>query len=123
MAGVKLNNPGPLRTALNEAQRGRCYLCGDPLGPRKSRGGVRVRSFNFDHVFPRRRYDFYQRGNLLLAHPDCNVKKGDREPFPCEVIYLAAINLALGLKPAPRPLSEHDRRYRDEQRAAAWLRG
>jgi hypothetical protein len=79
---------------LANRQHHRCYLCGDrfkhaPPRGRQSEPKIRTR----DHVFPRR-----VRGggdaNILLAHDDCNQAKGDRWPYPCEVIYLAAVYAA-----------------------------
>lgn len=70
------------------AQRRRCPLCGgrmrDVLGPSPGEASR-------DHVHPRSRGGALAR-NTLLTHRGCNTHKGDRLPYPCELIYLAAIN-------------------------------
>lgn len=70
-------------------QGGQCYLCDEPM---RSRGPVQdPTDATRDHVTPRHR-----RGrnvdNLLAAHRGCNEDKGSRSPYPCELLYLAAIN-------------------------------
>lgn len=78
-------------------QNGRCYLCGQQLGRKRC---------TVDHVYPRAAYRFADgvgagQSNFLLAHEKCNVEKGNREPWPCEVLYLAAVNLLLGFPETP----------------------
>jgi hypothetical protein len=76
------------RPALIRRQRGRCYLCTTPLAnatiPKK------LRAMSRDHVFPKSR-GAGTAANYLLAHMGCNSRKSDRWPYPCEVIFLAAI--------------------------------
>lgn len=83
------------RPALLHRQRARCYLCATPLAnatiPKK------LRMMSRDHVFPKSRGAGAQ-ANYLLAHMGCNSRKSDRWPYPCEVIFLAAIYAG----PAPR---------------------
>lgn len=70
------------RTVLiAEAQRGRCYLCGRHMEEPTS-----------DHVVPRARGGRTHKNILMVCGPD-NVKKADRMPFACEVLFLRAINL------------------------------
>ena len=71
--------------ALMRLQRGYCYLCCQPF--------YASRPPTLEHVTPKARRG-QSRGNLLLAHSDCNSRKADRRPYPCELIYLAAINYA-----------------------------
>lgn len=84
-----------LRADLHHCQRGRCYLCNQPFGPRKSRKRI-----TFEHVHPKSRRPPKKRDafNRLLAHEDCNQAKGDRDPYPCELIYLAAANKAVTVR-------------------------
>lgn len=77
---------------VHRRQHGNCYLCIAPFvrstaaAPRPPK--LRTR----DHVFPRRAGGGGE-ANILWAHDDCNQAKGDRWPYPCEVIYLAAVYL------------------------------
>lgn len=66
-----------------KAQDGCCYLC-----------GWRFREDHWateDHVLPRSRGGA-NRANVALAHQGCNTWKGNRKPYPCEVLALASIN-------------------------------
>lgn len=81
------------REALAELQGGRCYLCGEPF--RETDPATE------DHVTPRARGGRND-GNLLAAHKSCNARKGDRKPYPCELVYLRAINFAKANGP-PQP--------------------
>ena len=77
------------------AQNGVCYLCGQPL-PRKWASP----KLTFEHIWPVSRIaggDTFE-GNVMLAHHKCNVGKANRLPHPCELIYLAAVNLRLGFR-------------------------
>lgn len=70
---------------LKLIQRGCCYICGSSMN-KPTR----------DHVRPRSRYPSAQPiglKNILLAHGACNTLKGDRDPHPCELIYLEAAHL------------------------------
>ena len=68
------------------AQSNRCPYCGNGLY-----------EYSRDHVVPKVRSGT-EGGNLVLAHPGCNNQKRDRLPHPCELVYLAAVNLRLGLQ-------------------------
>lgn len=50
-----------------------------------------------DHVIPRARGGHDGAGNTVAAHIPCNVQKGDRSPTGCELLWLSAVNLRLGL--------------------------
>lgn len=73
------------RRQLNELQERRCYLCIRRWGRRQAWWPTA------DHVVPRALGGGWS-GNVLLAHSECNHKKGDRAPHPCELLYLAAVN-------------------------------
>jgi 5-methylcytosine-specific restriction endonuclease McrA len=82
------------KTLMRLQDRG-CYLCGDfmvhPGHPALAQSPLaRTR----DHVVPRCRGGGNRR-NVLLAHDRCNGEKGERLPYPCELIYLAAVNARL----------------------------
>jgi 5-methylcytosine-specific restriction endonuclease McrA len=69
-----------LKLTWRRAQRGLCYLCGEPLdGPG-----------TWDHVTPRRLGGPDHPVNVLLAHRRCNEAKAHRAPYPCELLYLRA---------------------------------
>lgn len=84
---------------LMAIQGGECFLCGDwmvkttslaPNGRVLTSPLMRTR----DHVVPKHRGGPNRR-NVLLAHHRCNGVKGDRLPYPCELIYLAGVNARL----------------------------
>lgn len=64
-----------------ELQNQRCYLCAEPF----------TKNATMDHVVPRVRGGA-NAGNVLAAHPRCNVLKDSRMPFACEVLFLGVIN-------------------------------
>lgn len=81
---------------LWKAQSGHCAICGEWL--------LRDERFhddtgwNLDHVYPRSRYTFGNRGNIVLTHIACNTAKADRDPTGCEIIVLHAVNATIGDK-------------------------
>jgi len=77
---------------LLRAEGGRCYLCPERLHDRACRRG----GITKEHVVPRAKQGGVRR-NILLAHRLCNLRKGDRMPHPCELIYLDAIYTNLGM--------------------------
>lgn len=48
-----------------------------------------------EHVVPKARGGAGRDRNTALAHQRCNLAKADRAPRPCELLYLAALNLML----------------------------
>jgi len=62
-------------------QNKRCPYCGNRLGKKGT----------WDHVHPKCK-GHTREGNKLLVHLNCNRKKADRAPHPCEVLYLDGIN-------------------------------
>lgn len=68
------------------AQHGLCYLCGWDF--RDDHWATE------DHVTPRSRGGANRR-NVALAHQGCNTWKGNRRPYPCELLSLEAINAKL----------------------------
>lgn len=69
---------------LMRVQRGSCYLCGAPMRA--------TDAVTMDHVVPKAKGG-RDRGNVLATHYDCNQAKADRDPFPCELLYLEGANL------------------------------
>lgn len=85
---AKVSRPlAPIFSKIRAAQENKCYLCGYDLS-----------NPNQDHVVPKAKggKNAY---NILATHPDCNVSKSDRAPYPCEILYLQAINeIVYGVK-------------------------
>jgi 5-methylcytosine-specific restriction endonuclease McrA len=82
----RLSRSSPLINRIAALQGDRCFLCG---------GQMRERSApTRDHVVPKAKGG-KDGGNILAAHSACNSKKGDRAPYPCELLYLAAVNARL----------------------------
>lgn len=80
-----------------ELQRHRCFICGKVFAGQSGNRAPfarRMLGATEDHVIPR---DMGGRTpwNALQAHNRCNSLKGNRPPHPCELIFLAAVNLAL----------------------------
>lgn len=75
------------------AQRGRCYICNGRMATGMSKSNM-PNVASRDHVFPRSTHRLYfdHTRNILLAHSNCNNRKGDREPYACEVLYLEVTN-------------------------------
>lgn len=65
------------------AQKGKCYLCGEPLT---------AINCSVDHVMPISKGGSKEKENLLLAHQPCNGAKGNRLPHKEELGYLQHIN-------------------------------
>ena len=79
-----------VRRALFHAQGGLCAICGLEI----------VRSNrSVDHVVPKSRGGKNRVGNLVMSHPACNARKGDRPPTGCELIWLLAVNNRLEVEP------------------------
>lgn len=66
---------------LCEAANGVCYLCGESLDG----------NLNRDHVRPKHLGNPYGY-NQMPTHVRCNSKKGGREPYACELLYLSVVN-------------------------------
>ncbi len=69
---------------LWDLQGGRCYIC--------AKGFVPDDWASRDHVVPRAKGG-EDGGNTLLACAACNQGKADSDPTPCELLYLAGVNL------------------------------
>jgi 5-methylcytosine-specific restriction endonuclease McrA len=59
------------RATIYHRDNGRCGICGGEVDPD---------SFHLDHIIPFSRGGVHDPGNIQLAHPLCNLKKGAREP-------------------------------------------
>lgn len=78
-----------LAVLLFELQDGRCYLSGEPF--------TIMNPPTWEHVLPKSKGGINQR-NLLLAGHGPNNAKGNRLPYPCEIIYLDAIMAQIDAK-------------------------
>jgi hypothetical protein len=78
-----------LKSLPNQAQRlfdiqgGRCYLTGQPMTWKNPP--------TWEHVMPKA-HGGRRLNNLLLAGFYANLDKGDRRPYPCELLYLRVAN-------------------------------
>lgn len=81
------------RQALHGLQKGRCYLCGQPFAGRLN-PALRVSE---DHVRPISRGGL-DHHNRLLAHHVCNMDKGNRPAYACELMLVEAVWLNLELR-------------------------
>lgn len=68
------------------AQFSKCPYCGSRISLGFISGKAHLRIATWDHVFPRCRHANLAR-NRILACRDCNLKKGAREPYACEVLF------------------------------------
>lgn len=80
------------RRRLRIAQGGICPYCGEVLSGEAPHGRFQTA----DHVLPVSA-GFQLDGNALCVHADCNVRKADRPPTGCELLWLHAVNARLGL--------------------------
>lgn len=51
---------------------------------------------SFDHLYPRAGTGQHVKarpGRGAMTHAACNLKKGERQPYPCEVLAVEAITL------------------------------
>lgn len=78
-----LKTSSPLTARILRLQGPDCYLCGATMA-RPTR----------EHVIPQSKGG-KNAGNLLMACQPCNVAKGNRWPYPCELIYVGAVHLRL----------------------------
>lgn len=67
-----------------------CFMCISAMDMTNGGRARNPEAWTWEHVFPRG-VGGGDKSNVLLAHRRCNDLKSSRWPFPCEVIYLAAI--------------------------------
>ena len=77
-----------LRRVLAQHQAHICALCGCAMLSHER---------SADHVIARSRGGFDGLGNIVACHIRCNVQKNDRPPTGCEVLWLSAVNLRMGI--------------------------
>lgn len=84
------------------AQRGRCPYCPGILPVEAVAQGKKHKDkkkawarCSWDHVFPRCRWGSTRKG-YVVCHSGCNLRKGDRDPHPCEVFYRDVTNEIIG---------------------------
>jgi hypothetical protein len=90
-----------------KAQGKICAVCGLDMVP--SDFTHPRQGWTIEHCWPRRRYRFEHRGNLLVSHAACNNLKADRDPTGCELVMLEIVNARLGWE-----LEEIMNEYADE---------
>src|ERR1700740_1497256 len=87
----------PRIEVIYAAQKGICYLCGTRMpSPRDEWISCKERP-SIDHVVPKHpdepKYACPRiRKNGLVCHHKCNNSKGNRLPYPCELLFLDIIN-------------------------------
>ncbi len=112
----RLGEPGAEH--LLRRQAGICYLCPEPMDIDPRGRSRNLLAWTIEHVFPRAlggRSD----ANRLLAHASCNTRKADRWPYPCEVVYLAAVYAPPHDAPARREAAHRLTIERNERRRHA----
>lgn len=73
----------PLTARILRIQGRNCYLC-----------GYHMAAPTREHVVPQSKGG-KNAGNILMACQPCNVRKGNRDPHPCERLYAEAVHLRL----------------------------
>lgn len=68
--------------ALLKAQNQQCFYCHKHMA---------LSSITKDHLFPKS-HGFHLRGNLVLAHRECNQLKANRYPTPAEIMRWVALH-------------------------------
>lgn len=83
---------------LWQAQQRMCGLCGQPITEEQLGFWIGEEKATLDHVWPTSLLpvDTSQKGNTMIAHDLCNNRKANRPPRACEVLFLFAVNRALG---------------------------
>lgn len=111
---------------LVAAQGNLCYICGATMAHRRWCGAAnmekqewRQRRATLDHVQPKSfrvgRYQFY-----AAACNDCNSRKGNRAPYPCELLFAVTL-YPIAVRLAKRPwISDEEkmRLYHEEKMRA-----
>jgi hypothetical protein len=65
-------------------QRDCCYLCGG-LMQRRRRKNNKTLWRTTEHIMPRSLGGSPRGANVAMAHMGCNIKKGNRMPYACEI--------------------------------------
>jgi hypothetical protein len=112
--GRKSKRRGETMRTIWKAQGKGCAICGVHMMPVHKKHPRR--GWTFEHVYNHASDRFHSEGNRLVTHVECNNAKADREPYPCEVLLLHAVNARLGLELTPRLKS-----WRDEKQGLSKL--
>ncbi len=94
-------DPEPLIRALWSAQAGRCFHCNDPMIFTEN-GGIGIPkglTATREHIYPRGLNGKGMHRNVVLAHSNCNNKRGCRNPTPEEITKTKALYMTMGLVP------------------------
>lgn len=77
-----------------------CAGCGKPMLPRETPiWNKRYDHPSTDHTVPTSQGGRNGLGNVTAMHKLCNEMKGDDMPTGCELIWLLAVNIRLGVEP------------------------
>jgi hypothetical protein len=94
--GKKKRNLPRIET-IYKVQDGICYLCTKKVPHPRTEWVCPHEKASLDHVWPKNPANPADarpriRKNALVAHHECNNKKANRLPYPCELIFLEAVN-------------------------------
>ena len=69
------------RKILYEAQKGKCFLCGNEMSPwsAKKVNGAIDNGYTRDHVIPKSKGGKIRK-NIVLVHQKCNSRRGNKDP-------------------------------------------
>jgi hypothetical protein len=67
------------------AQTGRCFHCNEPMDAGQHRR-ANPSGWTREHVFPKSRGGRSLENNFVLAHVDCNNRRGSRHPNDAEIV-------------------------------------
>jgi 5-methylcytosine-specific restriction endonuclease McrA len=95
LANVRLFQRDEMRAAYR-VQGGICAICGGRMPPLDDYHGNPP---SREHVIPKSWGGRDCLGNIVAAHHRCNMRKANRRPTGCELIWLQAVNARLGVEP------------------------
>lgn len=93
--GMARSERTALLPVLMRAQKRRCASCAGLMFDKANECETGFHA-SIDHVYPRAHGGPDAIGNFVAMHYRCNQRKADRAPTGCELIWLAAVNAAIG---------------------------
>lgn len=85
--------------ALFYAQRGLCFHCNTPMREQCARNGHTQDGWTREHVYPRSTSGRGLANNFVLAHPECNNRRGNRHPTEEEILRTRMLYAVIGETP------------------------